>query len=114
MRLQKKRNDFQPASSWENKSDNFTDTHKDNAILEFPGNCPENQEKLRFLSTEIPFTLWSGEIAMILMLPLLSQKTTSEQGRTLQLHEFLITSCHSFKLQSAVFANSKFSRARRK
>ena len=113
MRLQKQRNSFQPAGSSENKSENWTDTHKDNGIIELLGNWPENQKK-PFLSTESPFTLWLREGALILMNSQVSNKSTSGKRRTLQLHDFLITGYHSFKVQAAVFAESKFLNGRRK
>ena len=51
---------------------------------------------------------------MIVMTSLVSMKSTSEQGRTLNLHIFVIKSYHTFKFQPAIFAGSKFSSAGRK
>ena len=78
MRSQKQRIDFQPAGIWENKSDVYTDTNKNNGNLEILGNWPANLENLAFLRSEFPFTLWRSEGLMILLTSLVSKKSISE------------------------------------
>ena len=114
MCLQKERNWFQPAGSWGNKSEVYTDTNKNNGIFELLRNWPAKQEELLFLSLEILFTLLSMEGAMMLMTSIFLKSSTSEEGRTLMLHDILITSYHTFIVQPANFAKSKFLNVARK